>query len=1268
MPLDDLSHILAAVQRRTVLFGAPEGHDAAVLGAMLRDGKAQSWLHVCRDDARMGRFAAALQFFHPDLPVLTFPAWDCLPYDRVSPNGEITSRRIDTLTRLAAGKTGPHPGPPPPAEEGVRKAPKTKPSLAAGEVARDRGRLGVAAGTASPLFVLTTVNAVVQRVPPRGLFDGRVLAVGPGGRIGLDRLQSFFRNNGYTRTDTVREPGEFAIRGGIVDLYPSGAVQPVRLDFFGDQVESLRAFDPLTQRSTGSVDRLELKPVSEVLLDEPAIHRFRTRYRELFGNVGSDDALYESVSAGRRYAGMEHWLPLYYERMETLFDYMPGAGVSFDYQADAARQHRLEGVADFYAARQSIAASGASSGAPLYRPVKPEQMFIGDDEWRALLGERTVVQLSPFASPDAAGESPHPNPPALAREGDHAAGFDDSLPRKRGRVGAGAPASVDAGARPARSFAAERADPKVNLFEAVRDFLDAERKAGKRAAIAAYSAGSADRLATVLRERGLSDLRSVADGDALETLPRSAVGLAILPLEQGFATDGLVMLGEQDILGDRLARAPRRRRNLDEFIAEAASLAAGDLVVHEEHGIGRYEGLETLDVAGAPHDCLKVLYAGDDRLFVPVENIEVLSRYGSEDAGAQLDRLGGAAWQGRKARVKQRIREIANELIRVAAERQLRPGEAIAPPEGIYEEFAARFPYPETDDQLRAIEDVLGDMASGRSMDRLICGDVGFGKTEVALRAAFIAAFSGAQVAVVVPTTLLARQHYRSFTERFAGLPIRIAQLSRLVAAKDAKLVKQEIADGKVEIVVGTHALLAKDVRFAHLGLVVVDEEQHFGVVQKERLKQLKADVHVLTLTATPIPRTLQLALSGVREMSIIATPPVDRLAVRTFVTPFDPVVLREAILRERDRGGQVFYVAPRIADLDEVREELRKIVPEIRVCMAHGRMGASELEDVMTAFDDRAYDLLLSTNIIESGLDIPSANTMIVHRADMFGLAQLYQLRGRIGRSKLRAYAYLTLPEKKKLSPTAQRRLEVMQTLDTLGAGFQLASHDLDIRGAGNLLGDEQSGHIREVGIELYQHMLEEAVAAARSADSPGGGGPTPREEWSPQITIGTPVLIPEDYVTDLSVRLGLYRRVAGLADRRESEAFAAELIDRFGPLPAEVENLLQIIAIKRACKAAGVEKVEAGPKGAVITLRGNRFANPAGLVELIQQQAGRLRLRPDQKLVYLRAWDDETARVKGVTGLLQALVKLVRAAAPDAAAMPAATPELRKQAGRRP
>ena len=887
--LSELARSLAERPRGVALFGAPEGYDAAVIGRLVAEGHARRWLHVCRDDGRMARFAAALAFFHPDIEALTFPAWDCLPYDRVSPNAEILSRRIDTLTRLAS------------------------------------------AGPETPLVVLTTVNALVQRVPPRRLFDGRVLTLRPSGRIGLDRLQSFFRNNGYIRTDTVREPGEFAVRGGIIDLYPAGAPQPLRLDFFGDTIESIRSFDPLTQRSTGAAMEANLRPVSEVLLDEAAIRRFRERYREEFGATGTDDPLYELVSAGRRYVGMEHWLPLYYDRLETLFDYLPGAGISLDHQADEVRGHRLDAIADFYGARRNVT-TAARAGSPVYRPLRPDRLYLDEAEWRKALHGRPVVQVSPFAAPETDRNQ------------------------------------FDAGARPVRNFAAERADPKVALFEAVRDYLEAERKSGHKTAIAAFSEGSAERLLGVLRERGVADLRRIADGGALVALPGSSVGFAVLPLEQGFTTDALVLLGEQDILGDRLARAPRRRRNLDQFIAEATNLSPGDLVVHADHGIGRYEALETIDVAGAPHDCLRVLYAGDDRLFVPVENIEVLSRFGSEEAGAQLDRLGGVAWQSRKARVKQRIHDIAGELIRVAAERQLRPGELLTPPEGIYEEFAARFPYPETEDQLNAIDDTLTDLGSGKPMDRLICGDVGFGKTEVALRAAFIAAMAGGQVAVIVPTTLLARQHFRSFTERFAGLPLRIAQLSRLVPAKEARAVKDELADGRADIVIGTHALLAKDVRFAHLGLLIVDEEQHFGVSQKEKLKQLKADVHVLTLTATPIPRTLQLALSGVREMSLIASPPIDRLAVRTFVMPYDPVTIREAIMRERDRGGQIFYVAPRIADLDEVAQRLREIAPEIKFAMAHGRMAPSELEAVMTAFDERSYDLLLSTNIIEFG------------------------------------------------------------------------------------------------------------------------------------------------------------------------------------------------------------------------------------------------------------------------------------------------------------
>ncbi|MEX2407597.1 MAG: transcription-repair coupling factor, partial [Rhodovibrionaceae bacterium] len=684
-----------------------------------------------------------------------------------------------------------------------------------------------------------------------------------------------------------------------------------------------------------------------------------------------------------------------------------------------------------------------------------------------------------------------------------------------------APGAVSFGARPPKDFSEARAEKDEGaLYRALEKHIGAEQAAGRRVALAAYSDGARDRLGHMLQEAGVGDFSAVASWGETKRLPPRTVALTTLNLERGFSHDGLALLSEQDILGERIARAQSKRKRPENFLREVSSLEEGDYVVHVDHGIGRYSGLITLTVGNAAHDCLNVVYHGGDKLYVPVENIEVLSRFGGADSEVQLDRLGQTGWQARKSRVKERLKEAAEELIRIAAERELRQVTPLSTPEGLFEEFCARFPYPETDDQLRAIDDVLGDLATGRPMDRLICGDVGFGKTEVALRAAFVAVMEGQQVAVVVPTTLLARQHYRTFKERFAGLPVRIRQLSRLVTAKQANQTKEELAGGRAEIVVGTHALLSKSLKFKDLGLLIVDEEQHFGVKQKERLKELRAEVHVLTLTATPIPRTLQLAMSGVKEMSLIATPPVDRLAVRTFVMPYDPVIVREAILREHYRGGQTFYVCPRVEDLAGLEERLKELVPEVKLGVAHGRLAPSQLEDVMTGFVDRSFDVLLSTNIVESGLDIPSANTIVIHRADMFGLAQLYQLRGRIGRAKQRGYAYLTLPPGRLLSAAAEKRLHVMQTLDTLGAGFTLASHDMDIRGAGNLLGEEQSGHIREVGIELYQQMLEEAVAAARGRKAEEA---ETKESWTPTINIGTSVLIPEVYVPDLSVRLGL-------------------------------------------------------------------------------------------------------------------------------------------------
>jgi transcription-repair coupling factor (superfamily II helicase) len=775
------------------------------------------------------------------------------------------------------------------------------------------------------------------------------------------------------------------------------------------------------------------------------------------------------------------------------------------------------------------------------------------------------------------------------------------------------------------------------VFQTAADHIKALAGVGKSVVVAAWSEGSRERLGHVLSEHGLAPPPLVPDWTSAQKLGPGAVSLAVLGIEHGFETESVALIGEQDILGDRLVRRRRKTKRAENLLGEIAALSAGDLVVHVDHGIGRFVGIESIVAAGAPHDCLEIRYEGGDKLYLPVENIELLTRYGSEDAEVALDRLGGAGWQHRKARMKKRIREMAKGLIAIAAQRMLRPAPKLTPPEGLYDEFCARFPYDETEDQAFAIEATLDDLSAGRPMDRLVCGDVGFGKTEVALRAAFCAAINGKQVAVVAPTTLLARQHYKNFSQRFAGLPIRVGRLSRMVGATETRETKKGLSEGSIDIIIGTHAVLGKGVVFKDLGLVVIDEEQHFGVAHKERLKELRAEVHMLTLSATPIPRTLQLAMTGVRELSLIATPPVDRLAVRSFVSPFDPLIVREALLRERYRGGQAFFVCPRIEDLEEAAAFLRENAPEAKFVVAHGQLPASELEEKMSAFYDGGYDILLSTSIVESGLDIPNANTLIVWRADMFGLAQLYQLRGRVGRGKTRAYALFTTPANRTITPQAQKRLEVLQSLDTLGAGFQLASHDLDIRGAGNLLGDEQSGHIKEVGYELYQQMLGDAIALLKA------GVEEPQEEvWSPTIAIGAPVTIPEDYVPDLTLRLQLYRRLSTLESDADIESFAAEMVDRFGKAPPEVEQLLKIVTIKALCRRAHVEKVDAGPKGVIVAFRDNLFADPAGLVRYVAEQGARAKVRPDMKIVFVREFASMKERLDGVRNILRTLAAL--------------------------
>jgi transcription-repair coupling factor (superfamily II helicase) len=1156
--------------KRVQAAGLPDGLDALALGALAIEG-GPTVLHVARDDVRLARLAEAVGFFHPQVEILEFPSWDCVPYDRVSPNVEVVAKRLDTLSRLAE-----------PTPKGIRP-----------------GRL-----------VLTTASAILQRVPPREILAAGVFTAKVGGPLDLDALMEHLSHHGYGRAEQVMEPGEYAVRGGIIDIFPPGAVEPVRLDLFGDELDSLRGFDAITQRTTGTLKELVLRPMSEAVLDKESISRFRSGYRELFGTPSRDDTLYEAISAGQSFLGMEHWLPLFHDGMDTLFAYVPEGPVTLDHGIEASITGRVEQIWEYFEARRQVDESAEAQkrggeGGMVYHPLPPDRLFLEEAEFARHCAARPGGAFSAYAAVDV----------------DSTAG-----------------SALDFQGKPGHDFADARARAGDNVYDAVRQQVEALRAENKTVVLTTATLGTRERMTGVLREHGVTPIVTAESwSEALKKGQKAAVVVA-LPLERGFESPDLAVITESDVLGDRLSRPVRKKKLGAKFIPDVSALSEGDLVVHVEHGIGQYDGLETVTAGGAPHDCLRVLYADNNKLFVPVENIEVLSRYGSEQAGIQLDKLGGVAWQARKARLKQRIRDMAEQLIKVAAARHLKAGEVVTAPEGLYDEFAARFPYAETDDQLRAIIETLDDLASGRPMDRLICGDVGFGKTEVALRAAFAVAMSGKQVAVVVPTTLLARQHYRNLKERFEGLPVRIGQLSRLVTPKDAKAVKEEMAQGTMDIVVGTHALVAKSIKFRDLGLLIIDEEQHFGVAHKERLKQLRADVHVLTLTATPIPRTLQLALTGVREMSIIATPPVDRLAVRTFVLPFDPVVVREAILRERYRNGQCFYVCPRLSDIDRVVERLTTLVPDLRVVVAHGQMAPSRLEEVMTAFADGQYDVLVATNIIESGLDMPRVNTMIIHRADMFGLGQLYQLRGRVGRGRARGYAYLTLPPGRTLSKAAEKRLDVMQTLDTLGAGFTLASHDLDIRGAGNLLGDEQSGHIKEVGIELYQQLLEEAVAAAKE----GQGLEEGEGEWSPQIQMGTPILIPETYVKDLGLRLGLYRRIASVENEAEIEDMAAEMIDRFGKLPSEVENLLKVVTIKVLCRRANAEKVDAGPKGAVVTFRENQYPNPGGLVQFISRNMATVKLRPDHKLVYRRDWEVPKDRIAGLDKLMRQLATL--------------------------
>lgn len=1145
--------------RAKTVTGVCDGYEAFVLKNMA--DKSRPVLYIASDGVSLAQTAAFLRFLKPDFEVCEFPAWDTVPYDRSSPNSAVEAKRMEALSDIVFF-------------EGEK-----------------------------PLIVVSSVGAVMQKLPPAKIFRNARKTITVGGKLNFDDFLHYVSVNGYTRVEQVMEPGEYTVRGDILDIFPSGMENPLRLDLFDDEVERLRIFNPVTQRTTGELKEYVFQAANEVVLDAGTIRRFRENYRESFGADGLKDELYESISGGRKYIGMENWLPLFYEdSLPTLFDYLPNAQVVLGKNVEEALQAKADGIRDYYEARQeAVQIKGGSADTEIYRPLKPELLYLTPDEFSAEVKNRGAAVLTPLTLPE-----------------------QDNV--------------LDMKTLPGRDFSHARHISAAAVYGELKDYLN-ENGRLKRV-IFCYTAGSRERLLSLTGEYGIKEtIPTDSWEEAVKLAEQKKIPCVISGLAHGFRNNDFCLVSEQDILGERQHRRVKKVK-AENFIADVSSLSAGELVVHIEHGIGRFEGLENIMAGGAPHDCLKILFAHGDRLFVPVENIDVISRYGSDDENVQLDVLGGSAWQAKKERVKERIKDIAEKLIKTAAERHLKTADCFAVPSGVYEEFCSKFPYAETEDQLNAIKDVMKDLNAGEPMDRLICGDVGFGKTEVALRAAFAVAISGAQVALVVPTTLLARQHYLNFIERMQGFPVRVRMLSRLSTAKEIRETKEGLANGSVEIVIGTHALLAADVKFCNLGLLIIDEEQHFGVTHKEKLKALKSDVHVLTLSATPIPRTLQLSLSGVKQLSIIATPPVDRLAARTFVMPFDRVMIKEAIYREKFRGGQTFFVCPRVSDIAEMHDFLRKLVPDVKIAVAYGQMPAKQLEEITGDFADGKYDVLLSTTIIESGIDMPTVNTMIIHRADMFGLAQLYQLRGRVGRSKVRGYCYFTIPPRKKLNPVAQKRLSILQALDTLGAGFSLASHDLDIRGSGNVLGTEQSGHIKDVGIALYQHLLEEEIARQKS----GQTDDIPSEDWTPQIVTGVPLMIPETYVADLGVRLGLYKRIGALKDKDELLDMEEELTDRFGKIPPEVKNLLQTIEIKQLCKVANIAKVDAGAKGILLTFHNNKFAAAEKLIDWTMRSFGSVKIRPDQKIFVekdLSAYEVRIAEIRKVAQILKQMLE---------------------------
>ncbi|MBV2131342.1 transcription-repair coupling factor [Pseudomonas sp. MAP12] len=1057
------------------------------------------------------RLQEELRFFAPDLPVLHFPDWETLPYDVFSPHQDIISQRIAALYQL--------------------------PELS-------RGVLVVPIATA------------LHRLPPPTFLLGSSLVLDVGQRLNVEATRTRLEAAGYRCVDTVYEHGEFAVRGALLDLYPMGSALPYRIDLFDDEIETLRTFDPETQRSVDKVDSVRLLPAREFPLEKKAVADFRARFRERFDVDYRRCPLYQDLSSGLVPAGIEYYLPLFFEQTATLFDYLPSDTQVFSLPGiEQAAEQFWSDVRSRYEDRRVDPERPLLPPAELFLPV--EDCFARLKGWPRVIAAQQDLE------------------PGVGRE------------------------RFSARTLPDLAIQAKAGEPLAALRRFLEDYPG-------RVLFCAESAGRREVLLELLARLKLKP-REV-DGWPAFVAAGERLAITIAPLDEGLLLDELALIPESPLFGQRIMQRRRREKGHgggDNVIKNLTELREGAPVVHIDHGVGRYQGLVTLEVEGQAAEFLMLEYAEEAKLYVPVASLHLIARYtGSDDALAPLHRLGSETWQKAKRKAAEQVRDVAAELLDVYARRAARQGFAFQDPQLDYETFSAGFPFEETPDQQAAIDAVREDMLAAKPMDRLVCGDVGFGKTEVAMRAAFIAVHSGKQVAVLVPTTLLAQQHYNSFRDRFADWPVKVEVMSRFKSAKDVAAAAAELAEGKIDIIIGTHKLLQDDVKFHDLGLVIIDEEHRFGVRQKEQLKALRSEVDILNLTATPIPRTLNMAVAGMRDLSIIATPPARRLSVRTFVMEANQPTIKEALLRELLRGGQVYYLHNEVKTIEKCAADLAELVPEARIGIGHGQMRERELEQVMGDFYHKRFNVLVASTIIETGIDVPSANTIIIERADKFGLAQLHQLRGRVGRSHHQAYAYLLTPPRKQMTDDAQKRLEAIANAQDLGAGFVLATHDLEIRGAGELLGEGQSGQIQAVGFTLYMEMLERAVKAIRKGEQPNleqplGGGP--------EINLRLPALIPEDYLPDVHARLILYKRIASAEDERALNELQVEMIDRFGLLPEPAKNLMRLTLLKLQAEQLGIKKVDAGPQGGRLEFAADTPVEPLTLIKLIQSAPAR-------------------------------------------------------------